>query len=711
MKRQCLAVLIVLSMLLGSAACGQKQTATALPAATEQEQSVAPTVAAAEPTATTQPELVPTATWQEQSATPTTAAAEPTATTQPDLESTAAAGDSVSTFEAAPCPFAVAQGAVPQGAKLECGFVIVPEDHAKPGGSTIRLAVVVLKSRRPDRRPDPVVLLSGGPGEKTVSNALAILQMLAATAPNRDIVVFDQRGVGLSEPALECPGWEQAQFDLLDEEDTVTSLRSVFDALMGCRDRLVSEGHQLSAYNTVQSAADVDAIRIALGYGRVNLYAGSYGSLLGQAVARDHPDGIRSMVMWSVWPLEVSFFVGASTVTTNAALRLLDACAADIACSSSYPDLKQVFFDVIDRLNAEPVAISVTNPLDGQSYDALLSGYGVFGNLVSFLYQTQMIPLLPQAIYDVYNDDYDLMAQLQGQILALTGALSRGMMYSVVCAEDLIGQTPQDLINSRQGLPPQFQFDLDPQVAIDYGVFGVCRNWPIEEAGAWVKEPLSSDVPTLILEGEFDPVTPSKYGRLVAEYLSNSFFFEFPGIGHNIILDHCARTIASAFLDDPARAPDTSCIAELGIEFMVSYEDPAALYSLPVFPSWSVEQAAGYVALKSPQDEITMYLLVLEGDDLREAAKAAWALVNPDAGFSPMVVERPCVGCAARDVEKFALIPYDTGSADEFVLGFGWLHEGMVYLEIWQTDPDAVEVNGSQWEIMVSGFSISALDE
>ena len=241
---------------------------------------------------------------------------------------------------------------------------------------------------------------------------------------------------------------------------------------MTCRDRLVSEGYNLSAYNTVQNAADVNAIRFALGYDQVNLYGGSYGSLLAQATMRDHPQGIRSAAINSVLPLEKSLLVEGTTTRANAVLRLLNACAADEACNSAYPNLQDVLFEVIDRLNAEPIPITVTNPLDGQSYDAVLTGDAMLGNLVTFLYVTQIIPVLPQAIYDVHNEDYQLMTQLSSTRLALLDLISRGMTLCVFCTDDLIGRTPEDLLNIRAALPRQLVGGTDPEVTIEYGNFG-----------------------------------------------------------------------------------------------------------------------------------------------------------------------------------------------------------------------------------------------
>jgi pimeloyl-ACP methyl ester carboxylesterase len=471
-------------------------------------------------------------------------------------------------FEDSECPFDV-----PEGAPVECGFVVVPEDHNDPEGSTVRLATAILRDQSEAHQPDPVILLAGGPGERVVANALALGPVLAPLHPNRDLIFFDQRGVGLSEPALECPAFLQAMLDNLDESDADVATETIFNAFMACRDRLVSQGHNLAAYTTAQSAADVEAIRTALDYGQINLYGGSYGSLLAQATMRDYPDHIRSVAMNSTLPLEKSIFVDATTTFANAILRLLDSCAADEACNSAYPDLQTVLFEVIDQLNAEPIPITVTNPLDGQSYDALLTGDAIRGNLGTFLYISQIIPVLPQAIFDVHNGDIELMTQLSSTRLALLDLISRGMMLSVLCNADLVGRTPEDLLNITAELPKQLVSSEDPEFTIEYGLFGTCENWPVPAADVSAKEPLVSDIPTLVLEGEFDPVTPPEYGQLVAGYLSDGYYFEFPGIGHDVLSSECAREIAGAFIDDPTQAPDATCISEMpGVTFDVPGE-------------------------------------------------------------------------------------------------------------------------------------------
>jgi len=532
---------------------------------------------------------------------PTEVHPKPTAMIVPSSEPAA-------TFEQAPCPFDV-----PVGWSVECGFVVVLEDHTNPSDATIRLAVAVIRDKGENHQPDPVILLAGGPGEKTVASALDLAQVLAPIHPNRDLIVFDQRGVGFSEPALECPGFVEALFEILDEVDPGKASQKTFESLMLCRDQLLSDEINLEMYNTTQNAADVNAIRLALGYDQINLYGGSYGSLLAQAVMRDYPQVIRSVAMNSVLPLEKSFFIETSITASKAMQHLLDSCAADAACNNAYPDLQEELFEVIDRLNADPVQVTLTNPTDGQQYEAVITGDTVLGNLRTFLYISQIIPVLPQAIHAVYEGDNTLMTQLSSTRLALLDLTSRGMMLSVFCSEDLVGRTPEDLLAVYASLPRQLVGSTDPEDVIEYGPFGMCANWPVEEAEDWVKAPVVSDIPVLILEGEFDPVTPPEYGLLVAGYLRNSYYFEFPGVGHDVLANECAREIAGDFLADPNNAPKASCIAEMpGVVFdvpredeelvLVAYTDEARGFQGVIPAGWQELQPANLVRGKTALD-------------------------------------------------------------------------------------------------------------
>jgi pimeloyl-ACP methyl ester carboxylesterase len=466
---------------------------------------------------------------------------------------------------------------VPVEIPIECGFVSVPEDHFQPSDTILRLAVVILRDQSEGHQPDPIILLAGGPGERVAASALELSQVIAPIHPNRDLVIYDQRGVGLSEPALECPEFLEALLDNLDQVDNSLAAKRQFDSLMACRDRFLEEGINLSAYNTRQSAADVEALRVALGFDEINLYGSSYGSLLAQAVMRDFPEHVRSVAMNSVLPIEKSIFLDTSTTSSQAILDLLKACRNDPPCSTTYPELQDELFSVVESLNLSPVPMTLTNPISGEQYEAKLTGDGVVGNLFTFLYKSRIIPVLPQAVHNLYEGDYSMMQQLSSTRLALLDSLTRGTMLSVLCRDDLIGRTQEDQLEIRAALPDALISDIEDEDLMRYGAFGLCENWLVPQDDPWVKEPLQSDIPTLLLAGEFDPITPPDYAQIVLNGLSHGYLFEFPGVGHDVLASTCAQTIAGSFMQDPQEPPRASCVQEMP---KVSFDVPKAKRSL-----------------------------------------------------------------------------------------------------------------------------------
>jgi hypothetical protein len=175
-----------------------------------------------------------------------------------------------------------------------------------------------------------------------------------------------------------------------------------------------------------------------------------------------------------------------------------------------------------------------------------------------------------------------LMTQLMGVNVANFEAVSRGMTLSVFCADDLIGRTEQEYLDKRLALPEQLVNRSRPDLTARYGPFATCRMWSVKQADPSVKQPLVSDIPTLVLEGEFDPVTPPEYGRLVASHLPNSTFYNFPNAGHNVVTTvECARQAARAFFDNPAKTPEVACTANLP---SVTFEVPGKAVPLKLIP-------------------------------------------------------------------------------------------------------------------------------
>ena len=250
-----------------------------------------------------------------------------------------------------------------RGAHVDCGYLSVREDRARPDGNVIRLAVARLRRSVPSPRSDPVIYLAGGPGESAVDkagNAFGDQALIADTRfiwEERDLILLDQRGVGRSEPRLECPDYrrERAELPVLDLDPD--ELQREVDALLACKRTLSEQGIDLSAYTPQAIAADVVDLAAAMGYQTYNLYGSSFGTMLALTVMRDFPDHLRSVVLDGVWPPQVNAAEARHANAASALEALFRRCEADPECSRRYPDLEREFWQVVDRYTAHPTTI------------------------------------------------------------------------------------------------------------------------------------------------------------------------------------------------------------------------------------------------------------------------------------------------------------------------------------------------------------------
>lgn len=456
-------------------------------------------------------------------------------------------------FEHTPCTFTV-----PPAEDADCGYLTVPENRTETNGRRIRLPVAVLKSASTERRPDPIVYLDGGPGADTMKELPLLYQALQPFLADRDLIVFDQRGAGSSEPSLDCPEITQLNYDHLERQFTVDE-RVAQDAAAAtrCHDRLVNEGTDPASATSAESAADVNDLRVALGYDQWNLYGVSYGTRLALTVMRDYPQGVRSAIIDSVYPLQANLYTETAENFDRALKVLFETCAADADCSSAYPNLEAAFYETVRGLNEQPVTVALgsvfARPIEG----AVIDGDWFAAFMFQSLYSEGLIPLLPRAIFETRDHDYRLLTVLADAYLQDAKFLSVGMYLSVQCGEELPFTTREAVIAAA---------DANPQLSSynEFGaksIFAACEVWRARVAAGVENEAVSSAIPTLVLSGQFDPITPPAWGRLAAQDLSDSFFFEFPGVGHGVAFaDQCPLGIALAFLDDPQHRPASDCI-------------------------------------------------------------------------------------------------------------------------------------------------------
>ena len=485
-------------------------------------------------------------------------------------------------FEQADCPFSA-----PQDVKVSCGYLVAPEDRTvpiTPGARTIRLAVGIFKSTASTPAPDPIVYLEGGPGGSPLRGLVAqFTYLFSGFLAQRDVILLDQRGTGYSEPALDCPEVTQSEVDLLSLNLPPAEVEQRSEqALLACRTRLANAGINLAAYTSAANAADLADLRTALGYAEWNLYGTSYGTRLALTELRDHPQGIRSVVIDSVYPPQVDLTAEIPTNASRALELLFSTCAADAGCNKAYPNLKQVFYDTVKKLNQQPGKVKVTLPdmglpaLKGKQVDALVTGDDLVSTVFQAMYVTAALPSLPEIIQQTARGTLEPLSELAMQFKSSEKDVSVGMNSSVQCGEEIAFSQPQAVAAAIQAHP-----ELGGAMGTADGPFSQCKLWNVPAAAALENQPVSSAVPTLVLSGQFDPITPPAWGKLTASTLSRSYYFEIPAAGHGSSLtEACPRRLALAFFDNPAAAPGSACLKDLSLVFSL----PVDKLDVPLAP-------------------------------------------------------------------------------------------------------------------------------
>ena len=471
-------------------------------------------------------------------------------------------------FEAANCMFDTSS----VSNQIDCGYLHVPEDRAQVNSSLIKLAVAIVRSSNPHPAPDPVVYLQGGPGVDALIYVASLIDPFSGVLANRDLIVFDQRGVGFSSPSLECPETNNQFFEDIGQNlSPEEAQQHGIQAIQACHDRLVQAGINLSAYTSAASAADVNDLRVALGYPEWNIYGGSYGTRLALTIMCDFPGGVHSVILDSVWPPQVDEDAEAASGVERALDLLFERCAADAECNAAYPDLKTVFYDTVAQLDARPISIMPIRNQTRKVIKVLMNGDNMISVILSMLYSTDALPYLPKVIYELHDGHADRDAMFNAYWISWTFSGdfgSEGMQLSVVCGDEVSFSSAQAIATANATVFSRLR------EAFDQGTFfSVCPTWDVKPAAAIENQPVVSDIPTLILAGDNDPATPPAWGKLAAQTLSNSHYFEFPWAAHGVIYGvspaaSCAQSMMNAFVADPATAPDSTCINSLKVFFV-----------------------------------------------------------------------------------------------------------------------------------------------
>ncbi|MDX2088688.1 MAG: alpha/beta fold hydrolase [Kofleriaceae bacterium] len=451
-------------------------------------------------------------------------------------------------LEPAACRFTVPESlGLTEGTGFSCGDLVVYENRATKQRA-IRVHYIRFESAVASA--NATIYLDGGPGgngQNIISYAAALgAPFFDGLRVDGDFLVIGQRGTEYALPYLDC------------QTSGCTELAAQYD---------------LTAYNTAENADDVDELRQALGYEKLNVYGISYGSRLGLEVLRRHGANVRAAVIEGLVPSSVAWPAAIPASVHNALTGLHESCAAAVGCGQAYGNLLTKFSAGVASLDSEPLPMMIQGSsfeLDGGTY-----AYVVF----RALYAKSTYPWLPLVISDVAERRIDRAQSFLGpQILRLFegGGVSSGLYNSVVCGEIFNPPDPTAFETLNAGVPQEFTelfgnswFSLSER----------CQTWPRGDLQAALAQPVASSVRTLVSSGRLDPITPPGFGAIAAATLTNAEVITHANSGHGATLQSaCGVANLTTFLADPTATHDLSCAADIATEYVL----PAQLLARPI---------------------------------------------------------------------------------------------------------------------------------
>ena len=445
----------------------------------------------------------------------------------------------------------------------ECGSLTVPENPDDPGGRKIDLFVARVAAISLKKAPDPLFFIPGGPGTSATEQYTLYGGSFDRVRRDRDIVLVDQRGTGRSH-RLDCHYSEQNVFERLDEVQ-------VGAENVRCRDEL-SRNADLRFYSTSIAVKDIEAVRRALGYERINLYGNSYGTRVAQHYARRYPQATRTLILDGVVNPEEVLGPAIAIDAERALERILKRCQADASCAQAFKDPFADYHALRARLEKHPEPTTVEEASTGRPIHFAFTSRHLSAVLRLSSYDDNQAALLPLSLHLAMHEENFMPLANQFRVFArlFEDTFAYGMHNSVVCSEDvpLIDPAKLDLaaLNATHMGAEQVQELLD-----------ACRDWPRGVMDADLHAPLKSPAAALLLSGTDDPVTPPEQAALAQRAFADSQHVIIAGRGHGQLSAACVdRVIADFVRAGTAKALDSSCTKKLApMPFFISLAGPA----------------------------------------------------------------------------------------------------------------------------------------
>ena len=427
-----------------------------------------------------------------------------------------------------------------------CGKYEVYENRQSKTGRKIALNIMVLPAVTEKPLADAFFALAGGPGQSAVE-AFPLVGYVTKMRQQRDVVLVDQRGTGGSNP-LPC--------ELRDPNDAQSVIGEYvpMEKVRACRAELEKKA-DLSQYTTSISADDLDEVRQALGYGKINVFGGSYGTRAALVYLRQHGDQVRTLTMEGVAPPDYRVFLKFPQTIQSSVTQILDRCATDPACHKDFPDLKKEFQELVDRLDKSPAHFEMKTQ-SGKT-QAITLTRGVFvADLRPILYVPELISQFPYMIHRAYQGDWSIFGASALLLRdAIDKSLYRGMAISVICTEDVPGLTEADIRRETAGTwLGDYQVHMYEKA---------CAEWPHANAPKDFHARIHSAVPALFISGALDPATPPSQSVQTAHDLSNSRVVVVKEGTHGTG-SPCVDGLIAQFVDQgSAKSLDISCADQI----------------------------------------------------------------------------------------------------------------------------------------------------
>ena len=394
-----------------------------------------------------------------------------------------------------------------------CGVLDLPENPNRSGGRRLPISMAVIPATVGPALPDPIVMLMGGPGEDAISAAAEFAARFAPLRDDRDLLLVDQRGTGRS-GALRC--------DLYSTEEAAATLRDFFPlaAVKRCEQQLRARA-DLTQYTYAHFANDLERVRRALGYGPLNLFAGSYGTRAAQVYLRAYPQSVRTLYLGSVVPIDLAMPLPLAKAAQMALEKTFSTCAADSACHTAFPNLRDEFREVLARLESGVVRVSVP----GRTGTVPLHRGRVAEWFRATLYRAESAAIVPWMIHQAYLGDWSpLVERILSDARGRDSALSFGLFFSITCNEDVAFVREEEVVPETQGTFLG-EYRVRQQQA-------ACKDWPKVSLPTDYRTPVRSSVPTLFVSGDSDPATPLWFTEHVAPGFSDRVEVVLSGQGH-----------------------------------------------------------------------------------------------------------------------------------------------------------------------------------